>query len=162
MSALVKQFAPAVSLTLDCSSQHQVQCCQIHIFFICCGHLTPDVTDDLALTAAPLKMHKRPSGVILVPLQHIWLTLDCLSCAWRPQGAYRSSNIRLSKHSSLCQVLKATLDESAYAKKKAKLESKAALYPRATFIAICSLRQVPALVHLQHAHALQQRLKTWC
>ncbi|KAL3142641.1 hypothetical protein ABBQ38_002950 [Trebouxia sp. C0009 RCD-2024] len=39
------------------------------------------------------------------------------------------------------RVLRATLDDSAYAKKKAKLESKAALYPRATFIAICSLRQ---------------------
>lgn len=46
--------------------------------------------------------------------------------------------------SSPLQVLRATLDDSAYAKKKAKLESKAALYPRATFIAICSLRQVPA------------------
>ena len=44
--------------------------------------------------------------------------------------------------SVLSQVMKSTFDESQYAKKKAKLESKAALYPRATFIAICSLRQV--------------------
>lgn len=47
---------------------------------------------------------------------------------------------------SLLQVLKATLDEASYAKKKAKLESKAALYPRATFIAICTLRQVCAFL----------------
>lgn len=57
-------------------------------------------------------------------------------------------------HCLLLQVLKASLDEPAYAKKKAKLESKAALYPRATFIAICSLRQVSALAYLQHCSAI--------
>lgn len=39
------------------------------------------------------------------------------------------------------QVLQNTLDESQYAKKKAKMESKKTQYIRATFIAICSKRQ---------------------
>lgn len=39
------------------------------------------------------------------------------------------------------QVMQSAFSEAEYAKKKAKLESKAALYIRATFIAICSKRQ---------------------
>ncbi len=38
-----------------------------------------------------------------------------------------------------------TLSEADYTKKKKKMESKAALYIRATFIAICSKRQVSLL-----------------
>lgn len=41
--------------------------------------------------------------------------------------------------------MQSTLSEAEYAKKKAKMESKAALYVRATFIAICSKRQVSSL-----------------
>ena len=48
----------------------------------------------------------------------------------------------LCKHALLFQVLQRICDESMYAKKKAKMQSKAATYIRATFIAICSKRQV--------------------
>ena len=45
----------------------------------------------------------------------------------------------------MCKVMLNTLSEADYTKKKKKIESKAALYIRATFIAICSKRQVSLL-----------------
>lgn len=54
------------------------------------------------------------------------------------------------------QVYKATLDEASYAKKKVNGDPKAVFWPHATFIAICSLRQVSTQINLQYAHALHR------
>ena len=74
MSALVKHFAHAVSLTLDCSSQHQVQCCQIHIFSYAAGNSRLMIQMTWLSLLHPSRSTRGPQG----PLQHIWLTLDCL------------------------------------------------------------------------------------
>lgn len=52
---------------------------------------------------------------------------------------------------ALCKVMLNTLSEADYTKKKKKMESKAALYIRATFIAICSKRQVSLLNLICHS-----------
>ena len=56
----------------------------------------------------------------------------------------------------LVSQVRATLDEASHAKKKVNGDPKAVFWPRATFIAICSLRQVSIHTQWQYAHTLQQ------